>query len=55
MLSTWNNNGTSGVYRCNTETNKIHNGDARKTVYAGLYANGGGVCVCVCVLVCVCV
>ena len=52
-----NNGDTSGIYRCDIETNAVHSDDSsdtttRETVYAGLYASGG-VCVCVCVCVCV--
>ena len=32
---------TSGIYCCTIETNAVHNGDGRETVYAGLYASGG--------------
>ena len=43
---------TSGIYRCDIETNAVNDDDGRETVYVGLYASGG-VCVCVCVCVCV--
>ena len=48
-----NNGDTSGIYRCDIETNAVHSYDesdttTRETVYVGLYASGG-VCVCVCV------
>ena len=33
---------TSGIYRCTIETNAVHNDSGRETVYAGLYASGGG-------------
>ena len=41
-----NNNETSGIYRCDIETNAVHsNNDSdtttRETVYVGLYASGG--------------
>ena len=32
----------SGIYRCTVETNAAHNESGRETVYAGLYASGGG-------------
>ena len=41
-----NNGDTSGIYRCDIETNAVHSDDGsdtttRETVYAGLYASGG--------------
>ena len=41
-----NNGDTSGIYRCDIETNAVHSDDnsdttTRETVYAGLYASGG--------------
>ena len=36
-----NNGGTSGIYRCDIETNAVHNDSGHETVYAGLYASGG--------------
>ena len=41
-----NNGDTSGIYRCDIETNAVHSDDSsdtttRETVYAGLYASGG--------------
>ena len=44
-----NNGDTSGIYRCDIETNAVRSDDdsdmtTRETVYAGLYASGGGEC-----------
>ena len=38
-----NNGDTSGIYRCDIETNAVHSSDntAQDTVYTGLYASGG--------------
>ena len=41
-----NNGDTSGIYRCDIETNAVHSDDSddittRETVYVGLYATGG--------------
>ena len=36
-----NNGDTSGIYRCDIETNAVNDEDGRETVYAGLYASGG--------------
>ena len=41
-----NNGDTSGIYRCDIETNAVRSDDSsdittRETVYAGLYASGG--------------
>ena len=41
-----NNGDTSGIYRCDIETNAVHSNDdsdntTRETVYVGLYASGG--------------
>ena len=36
-----NNSDTSGIYRCDIETNAVNDDDGRETVYAGLYASGG--------------
>ena len=41
-----NNGDTSGIYRCDIETNAVHSDDmddttTRETVYAGIYATGG--------------
>ena len=36
-----NNGATSGIYRCDIETDAVHNASGRATVYAGLYASGG--------------
>ena len=38
-----NANMSSGIYRCDIETNAVHSVDntARETVYAGIYATGG--------------
>jgi len=36
-----NNGATSGIYRCDIETNAVNDEDGRKTVYVGLYASGG--------------
>ena len=36
-----NNADTSGIYRCDIETNAVNDDDGRETVYVGLYANGG--------------
>ena len=33
--------GTSGIYRCDIETNAVNNNDGRETVYVGLYTSGG--------------
>ena len=37
------NSGTvpSGIYRCDIETNAVHDNGLRETVYVGLYASGG--------------
>ena len=35
-----NNGDTSGIYRCDIETNTV-NDDVRESVYVGLYASGG--------------
>ena len=42
-LRQWNNGDTSGIYRCDIETEAVHSNDntARETVYAGIYATGG--------------
>ena len=32
---------TSGIYRCDIETNAVNYEDGRETVYVGLYASGG--------------
>ena len=36
-----NNGDTSGIYRCDIETNAVNDEDGHETVYAGLYASGG--------------
>ena len=36
-----NNGDTSGIYRCDIETNAVNYEDGRETVYVGLYASGG--------------
>ena len=36
-----NNGDTSGIYRCDIETNAVNDDDGRETVYVGLYASGG--------------
>ena len=36
-----NKHDISGIYRCDIETNAVHNESGRETVYAGLYASGG--------------
>ena len=33
--------GTSGIYRCDIETNAVNNNDGRETVYVGVYTSGG--------------
>ena len=33
--------GTSGIYRCDIETNAVNNNDDHETVYIGLYTSGG--------------
>ena len=33
--------GTSGIYRCDIETNAVNDNDGRETVYVGLYTSGG--------------
>ena len=33
--------GTSGIYRCDIETNAVNNNDGRESVYVGLYTSGG--------------
>ena len=33
--------GPSGIYRCDIETNAVHDNGLRETVYVGLYFNGG--------------
>ena len=32
---------TSGIYRCDIETNAVNDNDGRETVYVGLYTSGG--------------
>ena len=34
--------GTSGIYRCDIETNAVRNDDGHEIVYVGLYTSGGG-------------
>ena len=61
--------GTSGIYRCDIETNAVNNNSGNETLYVGLYTSGGECSlllyivyiiilyihrVCVCVCVCVC-
>ena len=36
-----NNGDTSGIYRCDIETNAVNDEDGRETMYVGLYASGG--------------
>ena len=36
-----NNADTSGIYRCDIETNAVNGEDGRETVYVGLYVSGG--------------
>ena len=36
-----NSTGTSGIYRCDIETNAVNDDAGRETVYAELYASGG--------------
>ena len=33
--------GTSGIYRCDIETNAVSDNDGNETVYVGLYTSGG--------------
>ena len=33
--------GPSGIYRCDIETNALHDNGLRETVYVGVYASGG--------------
>ena len=33
--------GTSGIYRCDIETNAVNDDDGRETLYVGLYISGG--------------
>ena len=33
--------GPSGIYRCDIETNAVHDNGLRETVYVGLYTSGG--------------
>ena len=33
--------GTSGIYRCDIETNAVNDNDGHETVYVGLYTSGG--------------
>ena len=33
--------GTSGIYRCDIETNAVNNNDGHETVFVGLYTSGG--------------
>ena len=33
--------GTSGIYRCDIETNAVNNNDGNETLYVGLYTSGG--------------
>ena len=33
--------GTSGIYRCDIETNAVNYNDGRESVYVGLYTSGG--------------
>ena len=33
--------GPAGIYRCDIETNSVHDNGLRETVYVGLYASGG--------------
>ena len=33
--------GVSGIYRCDIETNAVHNNDGRETLYVGLYISNG--------------
>ena len=33
--------GTSGIYRCDIETNAVNNNNGNETVYVGLYTSGG--------------
>ena len=48
---------TSGIYRCDIETNAVNNNSGNETLYVGLYTSGGecSLLLCVCVCVCVCV
>ena len=32
---------SSGIYRCDIETNAVNDNDGRETVYVGLYTSGG--------------
>ena len=33
--------GTSGIYRCDIETNAVNNNDGNETLFVGLYTSGG--------------
>ena len=35
-------NEPTGIYRCDIETDAVHDDDMRETVYVGLYTSGGG-------------
>ena len=37
-----NANATTGIYRCDIETNAVHDNGMRETVYVGLYTSDGG-------------
>ena len=34
--------GPTGIYRCDIETDAVHNTDIRETIYVGLYTSDGG-------------
>ena len=42
MRRTNNANGPTGIYRCDIETNAVHDNGMRETVYVGLYTSDGG-------------
>ena len=39
-----NNGDTSGIYRCDIETDAVNDAAGNETVYVGLYASGGELC-----------
>ena len=39
---------TSGIYRCDIETNAVNDDDGHETVYVGLYASGGEIFMYIC-------
>ena len=41
-----NANGPTGIYRCDIETNAVHDNGMRESVYVGLYTSSGGEHMC---------